>query len=402
MRIPGAAQPAALIVRRWRVDLAVFAAIGVAITLLFADGTLDFATARLFYRADPRQHWPLGNQPPWSFLYGMAPWITASLVLGGLGVLAGGYLRQRAEWRRHAIFVLLTVVLGPGLLVNFVLKDHWERPRPRDVVELGGQLPYVPAPLRGEGGKSFPCGHCSVGFLYGMGWWIWRHSRPSWALASLAVGLLTGTALGLGRLAAGGHFASDTVWSAFLAFGVAHFLYHYGLSIPLRFGRLTPFILPAGAALGGIGVLLALFVAPHGAHFGRDTALASLPQPPQVFAVVARRANVEIVLVDAAPAVTAHGELHGFGLPGSRLETRSEFSAQPVPTLRYVIEQHGWFTDLDASISVRVPAQGLERVVVRLQRGHVKIADVTTGKLLKNGRLALDVRTEQGTLRVAD
>jgi membrane-associated PAP2 superfamily phosphatase len=388
--------------RDWRIDLAAFAAIGVVITLIFAGGTFDFATARLFYSADPREHWPLGNERPWSVLYGMAPAITASLVLGGLGILGYGYLRRRAEWRRHAIFVLLTVVLGPGFLVNFVLKDHWERPRPRDVIELGGQLPYVAAPLRGEGGKSFPCGHCSVGFLYGMGWWIWRRSRPSWAAASLGVGLATGTALGIGRLAAGGHFASDIVWSAFLAFGVAHFLYHYGLNIPLRFGRWTPFVLPAGAALGGVGVLLALFVAPHGAHFGRDTALASLPQPPRVFAVVARRANVEIVLVDPAPAVIAHGELHGFGLPGSRLETRSEFSAQPVPTLRYVIEQRGWFTDLDASISVHLPADGLERVVVRLQRGHVKIADATRAKLLKNGRIALDVRTESGTLRVID
>ena len=388
--------------RDWRLDFTIFAVTAGVITLVFADGTLDFAAARLFYRDDPRQHWPLGNELPWSFLYGMAPWITASLVLGGLGALAYGWLRRRVEWRRHAVFVLLTVVLGPGFLVNFVLKDHWERPRPRDVIELGGQLPYVAAPLRGEGGKSFPCGHCSVGFLYAMGWWVWRGSRPSWAAASLAVGLITGAALGAGRLAAGGHFASDTVWSAFLAFGVAHFLYHYGLRIPLRLGRYGGLVLPIGAALGGIGVLLALFVTPHGTHFGRDTALASLPQAPQVFAVVARRANLEIVLVDSGEAVTAHGELHGFGLPGSRLEARSEFSAVPVPTLRYVIEQRGWFTDLDASMSVRVPAGGLERVVVRLQHGHVRIADTTAAKLLKAGRIQLDVRTEKGSLRVVD
>jgi hypothetical protein len=32
----------------------------------------------------------------------------------------------------------------------------------------------------------------------------------------------------------------------------------------------------------------------------------------------------------------------------------------------------------------------------------VKIADATRAKLLKNGRIALDVRTESGTLRVID
>jgi lipid A 4'-phosphatase len=380
-------------VSTWRRDLAVFVAIGLAITALFADGTLDFATARVFYREDTRQHWPLGDQLPWSFLYGMAPWITASLVLGGLAALAYGWLRRRADWRQPAIFVLLAVVVGPGFLVNFIFKDHWERPRPRDVIELGGQLPYAPAPLPGEGGKSFPCGHCSVGFLYGLGWWIWRRRRPSWAAASLAVGLVAGTALGAGRLAAGGHFASDTVWSAFLAFGVAHFLYHYGLHVP-RLGRFWPPLLALAAVLGGTGVLLALFVTPHGKEFGHETALASLPQAPKVFAVVARRANVEIVLVDSGSAVSAHGELHGFGLPGSRLEVRSEFSAQPAPTLRYVIEQHGWFTDLDASLSARVPGEGLERIVVRLQHGNVRI--------IKPGRIAIDVRTEKGSLRVIE
>ena len=387
--------------RNWKLDLGVYAAIGVVITLVFFDGRLDFATARYFYRPDPANHWPLGGELPWSVLYGLAPWITASLVLGSLAALAAGWLRKRLDWQRQAIFVLLTVVLGPGVLINFVFKDHWERPRPRDVIELGGQLPYTPAPLRGEGGKSFPCGHCSVGFLYGVGWFIWRRSRPSWAAASLGIGLVTGTALGIGRLAAGGHFASDTVWSAFLAFGVAHLLYHYLLPLRLLpvFHHLGRVLIPLGAALGGIAVLVALFVTPHGKEFGEETALASLPQPPKVFAVVARKANVEIIVLDAAPAVSVRGELHGFGLPGSRLETRSEFSAEPAPTLRYVIEQHGWFTDLDASMTVRLPVGQLERIVIRLGQGHIKVSDTTKDKVLGK-RVQLDTRTEKGTVSV--
>src|SRR5262249_20420627 len=187
-------------------DILVLAAIGAAITLLFADGALDLAAARLFY-SPGEDHWPFGGELPWSLLYKMAPWITGSLVLGAMGALLVSFVRKREEWRREATLVLLTLVLGPGLLVNGVLKDHWNRPRPRDVVEFGGPWHYIAAPLRGEGGKSFPCGHCSVGFLYGIGWWIWRRRRPRLAAGTLAAGLVVGTALGLGRIAAGGPFS---------------------------------------------------------------------------------------------------------------------------------------------------------------------------------------------------
>jgi hypothetical protein len=40
--------------------------------------------------------------------------------------------------RMYGLFILLSVILGPGLLVNLVFKDHWGRPRPRQVVALGG------------------------------------------------------------------------------------------------------------------------------------------------------------------------------------------------------------------------------------------------------------------------
>lgn len=363
------------------------AAFGVVITVVFAATRLDLSAAAYFYRDG---HWPLGRELPWSLFYRMSPWIVASLVLGSLAALAVGIARQREALRRHAIFVLLSVVLGPGLVVNFVLKDHWERPRPREIVEFGGDLPYRVAPLRGEGGKSFPCGHCSVGFLYALGWWIWRTRRPSWAWTSLGVGLAAGTALGLGRMAGGGHFLSDVVWSAYLALGLAHLLYCYALP---RMHRLLPLL----AGLGGVAVLAALFVTAHGTHIATDIPLAGAPK---VFEVIARTANVEII-VDDSPSdkVSVNGELHGFGLPGSRLSARSEFVAEPA-TLRYVVEQEGWFTDLDAQLSIHIPAARWERIVVRLDHGNIKVTDLTAARLVASEKLPLDLRTKKGLVRV--
>ena len=196
-------------------------------TLVFATGTLDVAAARLFFRPDARDHWPLARDFPWLILYRAAPWITASLLGAGLAAFALSFTARRRHWRGAAILVLLAVITGPGLIGNVVLKDHWRHPRPRDLVELGGAMRYVPSPLIGrEGGASFPCGHCTVGFLYGLGWWIFGRRHPRWAAVSLGAGLAAGTLLGIGRMAAGAHFLSDVVWSALLAFGVTHRLYY--------------------------------------------------------------------------------------------------------------------------------------------------------------------------------
>ena len=396
--------------------IALLVALAVAATVVFAATPLDLAAARIFYRSNVLDHWPLARELPWSALYRLAPWITASLVIAGLAALAAGLARGRDAWRRYGIFLLLSVGLGPGLLVNAVFKDHWNRPRPRDLVEFGGPLHYRPAPLPGgEGGNSFPCGHCSVGFLYAAGWWVWKRRRPAWAWGSLAAGLAAGFALGLGRMAAGGHFLSDVIWSALLALGVAHVLYHYGLPIPRREPGAATLrgpashgqrVLAAVAALGGAVVLLALFAVPHGTELAANIPLSSLALAPRAFEVTARTANVEIVVVDAPAAeVSIAGELHGFGLPTSRLDTRVELGLEPVPTLRYRIEQHGWFTDLDGAATIRVPAGRLERIAVRLERGNIRVTDATREGVVRTGRLRLDLRTAAGHVqsrRIAD
>lgn len=394
--------------RDWLPELLVLLGLGALATVLFAVTPLDVAAARMFYRADDADRWPLAGELPWSALYMAAPWITASLVLVGLACLAAGLTRRRESLRRHGVFLLLTVVIGPGLVINAVFKDHWNRPRPRDIVELGGAMRYAPPILpTGDGGASFPCGHCSVAFLYAAGWWVWKRRRPVLARVSLAVGIVAGFALGLGRMSAGGHFLSDVVWSALLALGIAHALYYYVLRIPAaesapedtaagrrpRFQRVGTVL----AALGGVAVLLALFVTPHGTILKARIPLAGWPQAPRAFEFVARIANVEILLVDPPEQeVSIQGELHGFGVPMSELTPRVEFDPAGVPTLRYRIVQRGWFTDLDGSAAVRLPAGGLDRVAVRLDRGNIRVTDATRERLAASGRLTLDLSTRSG------
>jgi membrane-associated PAP2 superfamily phosphatase len=404
--------------REGRLEAVCLLALALLTAGLFASGALDIAVARAFYHPEPLDHWPLTHRLPWSLLYRAAPWVTATLVIAGLAGLALGLRSARRGWRRAAVLVLLGVALGPGLLANALFKDHWQHPRPRDLIEFGGPLRYVPSPLMGtEGGASFPCGHCSVGFMFAAGWWIWKRCRPARATASLAGGLALGSVLGVGRLAAGAHFLSDIVWSALLAFLVLHVLWYYVLPVPpephaaagnvplASEGRVAaaarrhwPGLSALLALLAAAGVLLALFVTPHGTELTARVPLTGVT--PRVFAVTADTANVTLLLVDEPnDELEIEGELHGFGFPGSRLAAQVESVSQPRVALRYRIESRGWLTDVDGLATLRVPAAAFDAVIVSLRRGNIRVEDLTGSQVVARGRVRLELRTTRGHIQ---
>ena len=45
---------------------------------------------------------------------------------------------------RAMIFLIATMVIGPGLIVNLGFKDHWHRPRPIQTQDFNGPNPFVP------------------------------------------------------------------------------------------------------------------------------------------------------------------------------------------------------------------------------------------------------------------
>ncbi|MDD4147051.1 MAG: hypothetical protein PHO85_00825 [Candidatus Cloacimonetes bacterium] len=51
------------------------------------------------------------------------------------------------KYRKLYLFMVLSIILGPGLIVNSALKDNWGRPRPRDLEIFGGRYNYE-APLQ--------------------------------------------------------------------------------------------------------------------------------------------------------------------------------------------------------------------------------------------------------------
>jgi lipid A 4'-phosphatase len=199
-------------------------------TLPFWVTDADIAFSRLFYAQG--KGWHYGDAYPWRFLYDYGNIPALVLAGGALLVFCLGFVLPRiAAQRWISLFLVLFLLLGPGLLINTVFKDHWGRPRPADIEAFGGTNTFLPVWVKGEAGhgKSFPSGHASVGFFVFAPFFFLRRKANKKAFLFLSLGILYGLLLGLGRIVQGGHFLSDVLWAG-------GFTYLTGLILSYVFG----------------------------------------------------------------------------------------------------------------------------------------------------------------------
>ena len=205
--------------KRVLLDFSIPLIILLTLTMILSATNADLLLAKFFY--SPSVGWPGKTAHPWIDLYqyGNIPPLTLSLY--GLLVFVFGFLfRKMAPYRKIGLFLVIYMVLGPGLVINTVFKDHWGRPRPAEVQNFGGSEKYLPVWERGTPGqgKSFPSGHAAVGFFLFSPFFFLRNPSKKWALFFLLLGLSYGTYMGIGRMAQGGHFATDVLWGGGLTY----------------------------------------------------------------------------------------------------------------------------------------------------------------------------------------
>ncbi len=214
------------------------AAVLATLTAICWSTDVDLAMLRPFYASagfPTGAHWPLGQVCPWKLLHKWGEYPALAVGCGGLAVWILSFRRLKWErWRNPGLFFALLLVIGPGILVNWVLKPCWNRPRPYKVAEFGGPRPFLPVWQRGhdENDASFPSGHAAMGFYLMAPAFVCYRRRPRLAAAFVALGLGWGGAIGLARMVAGDHFPSDVLWSA----GVVYFT-GLVLAAGFRFGR---------------------------------------------------------------------------------------------------------------------------------------------------------------------
>ena len=175
------------------------------------------------------KEWFLAETNPWNWFYeyGVIPGILVSL-LSFFTWIYSRTNKKLAILRPYLLICALTPIIASALLVNLVLKDHTGRPRPREIKQFNGNWEYLPALQTGIPGRghSFPCGHCSIAFTLTSGVVFWRRSRK-FAISSLSLGLVFGIMMSIARIAQGGHFITDAMWSLGVVWLTLTALYYF-------------------------------------------------------------------------------------------------------------------------------------------------------------------------------
>ena len=125
---------------------------------------------------------------------------------------------RRLRWAAIALVLLATVVIS-------TLKRLSDTSCPWDMLEFGGQWPYVPHWLLqvrdGGPGHCFPSGHASAAFAFLLAWAIWRPFNAVVARRMLVLVLLLGGLFAWVQMARGAHYLSHSMWTAWLCWAMA-------------------------------------------------------------------------------------------------------------------------------------------------------------------------------------
>jgi membrane-associated PAP2 superfamily phosphatase len=173
----------------------------------------DVWLARAVYAAEPGTTWQ--QVAWWLRQYGTWPGALAA-VAGLVGLLWPGLWRRRPLVYQTSAVLVLTALLGAGLLNQVVVQELTDRHRPREWV-----LAAEPPKSGDFEGNSLPSGHAGIAFVLAAPWWVLRRQKPTVAKVFLAVGLAWGLVVGVGRMVLGAHFLSDVLVAGAISLSVA-------------------------------------------------------------------------------------------------------------------------------------------------------------------------------------
>lgn len=377
----GSSPPPPLTLRLRKIEFAILLLLTIAAMLFFANGKLDLQLGQLFYHPDRTDNkWWEESLALWEFFYHAAPWLTGFILIPSLGVLvANTYWHKFAAYRMQAIFAFVVIALGPGLLINTIFKPYWGRSRPREVIELGGKHPFqkIYQPDFGGPGRSFPCGHCSVGFSLIIVYWSFRKRNNTIALMGLGASLGLGTLMGIGRMAAGGHFASDIAAAGLMTYWVSYLTFHRLLAMDqaedtsyFPWNKLSlPNFSSKGKFLGfALMTLITVVILLLASPFHSQIKL-SKKFPQKIILITLVQSQVELFFDNSSETnFSITGNAKGFGFPGAKTNFTCKETDEKVECQ---LAKAGIITDFESSAQIHLNPKDFAAIAINNLKGEV-------------------------------
>lgn len=394
---------------RWR-WVAVPLVVTLVATVFVRITGFDLAAQEAIYRAGGGS-WALGDHPFWKSLYTFGTIPSTLVVLAALGAWLMSWSKPSLRrWRRTLLFPLLVGVVGPGILVNLVFKEYWGRPRPREVEGLGGHQRFeqVLEIDPGSEGKSFPCGHATMGFFFFGGFFLLRRHRRRMAEGFLVFGLVVGGLMGIARMAQGAHHFSDAIWAGAICWFAAMGVYYLmGLDRGLVRRGLPAGKMPAWTRLAAGGTVLVVLGAVLVASPYRDRRDWYLVEEHSKSGplVVRLAFTVGEAEIRGGEQFGITGEAYGHGVPTSRIaEYFVEEDQGDYSSVTYAQRLSGWLAEVNEQLEIALPWERINRLHLDVAEADLWIdleeTEAQTRILVSGGTGTVRVRTTGRGVRV--
>lgn len=150
--------------------------------------------------------------------YGLI-FVALSTLLAGV---TGSLYRPLKPYQQRLFWVIAVMLLSTSVVS--ILKHHSIHGCPNDLMQYGGNLPYLQLfdalPVGTAMGKCFPGGHASGGFALMAFYFAFRDVQPKFAQSMLRLSLILGFAMSWAQMMRGEHFLSHNLWSAWIVWAI--------------------------------------------------------------------------------------------------------------------------------------------------------------------------------------
>lgn len=359
---------------RWFRWVVIPIALLVGLTVVARMGNFDLEAQKAIYRAG-QNSWEFGERSLWWFLYEFGYYPATIICFAAfIGFVLGLFIEGWKRWRKCMLYIVLLGAVGPGIITNLILKEYWGRPRPRQIEGLGGSHPFEQVLFfDGGDGKSFPCGHATMGYFFVGGFFLLRRYRRDWAWFFLIFGLCLGFFMGVGRMCQGGHYFSDVIWSGAITYFVAMCLY-YGLrlhrGIYSKQLSSSPLWMKIGVPVVGAAMMIGVLLATPFSD-SRDHQLpAEFAALPQMDVNLSFKAGD--IIIKGGDSFSITGDAYGHGVPTSDLV--DQFFVRAVANravVQYRERISGRFSEVNQNLTIVIPWAKLRQLRLNLENCQV-------------------------------